>query len=465
MSMVQGGTGFKADSTLTSFEQGLTLRTDKTEYSKYHPELRTIAVLIVSEFALESVISLERLDGYGPVSSKPHLLTYGAQTVSFDLIDDCKDTDGVNRAVMGDYVVRLVANNQVLESNKFAVSIVPIKELKERYCFGMTFYSSEILEAKVQPRVIKAVHIDEVSQTHYQGVHKLLYRAQDKALAWAEGEYVPVDPDNLFAQQLVLLDKRDADYIVVTVDPRVLPATDKTEAIIIERGKMKDEEMINWVRQASGWVQSRLHINLEPMLVDTDEGQFRDHSAEHVTYVRPRDRLQWLFVQLPVAWLLKVHSLSGWFNTSKTVDITKDWIVFDSQSGRIELVPRSGAQVSWQFYQASFIQFLFTYGHIPDFWHYRVTAGLPDLFQEREIIREAVAKRAAIDIMLAAGSAYRAGYSSESTSRDGVSSSQSYTSSAMYGVYSSQYEAFDKWLSANLPRMKQKFLGIRMVTL
>ncbi|MHB1418285.1 MAG: hypothetical protein ACYCX4_01670 [Bacillota bacterium] len=464
---------------------GLVVKTDKREYSKYmvrtkdphgglnEDNLQVVTAKVGITGGAESdqiQVSLVRLDGYGVVSSKTVSIENGQTnaTVTFDLVKDCKDADGINRAKAGDYVVRAVSGNISADSSAFAVSIVSVKEMRQMWCYGMTLYAAEILGPKVQPRLVAGVVIDEVSQGHLKGVYRLVYTLATKALSWNGGTAATVDPA-LGITQYVLLDKREEDYIIVTVDPDRLPGADKTEPIIIEQGQMSDEAIIEWVRRATGWVESRINLNVEPSLVDTDpdpdNNRWADKQVDTVTYYRPPTFLNWLNIKLPHHSLLKVHELSGYFNTSKVTTITPDWIVFSEKVGLIELVPRQGAVVNWQFYQSTFLQFLYTYGHIPDFWHYRITAGLRDLNNEREIIREAIAKKAAIEIMLAAGSAYRAGYSSESISRDGVSESQSYTSSAIYGIYSSQYENFDKWLKENMKRIKQKFLGISMVTL
>ena len=79
---------------------------------------------------------------------------------------------------------------------------------------------------------------------------------------------------------------------------------------------------------------------------------------------------------------------------------------------------------------------------------------------------------AAIELLISAGTAYRSGYSSENISRDGVSESQTYTASATYGIYSAHIDEYKEWLygknsgdKGNLKKIKDKFLGIPMVTI
>jgi hypothetical protein len=67
--------------------------------------------------------------------------------------------------------------------------------------------------------------------------------------------------------------------------------------------------------------------------------------------------------------------------------------------------------------------------------------------------------------LLQAGSALKAGISSESVSRDGVSESTSYTQSAMYGIYSHVTIPYQDWLDSNLPMLKRRLGGVSFVTL
>jgi hypothetical protein len=109
--------------------------------------------------------------------------------------------------------------------------------------------------------------------------------------------------------------------------------------------------------------------------------------------------------------------------------------------------------------------YILNFPSIPSFWHYRATVGLRDLLNERAIVREAIAKKCAFELLNSAGSAYRAGYSSQSASRDGVSQGQSYTSSATYGVYGGHFNSYKEWLATEIPKIRSRFCGIQYVTI
>ena len=72
---------------------------------------------------------------------------------------------------------------------------------------------------------------------------------------------------------------------------------------------------------------------------------------------------------------------------------------------------------------------------------------------------ELIGRHAAIPILAAAGAAFRGGYSSQSISRDGVSESVSYTSSAIYGIYSASIEDYRNWIRENLPALRNRYRG------
>jgi hypothetical protein len=100
--------------------------------------------------------------------------------------------------------------------------------------------------------------------------------------------------------------------------------------------------------------------------------------------------------------------------------------------------------------------------YIADFWRYIAVAGLPETPAD---ILKLVGYKAAVSILTIAGHAYRGGFSSESTSKDGVSRSVSYTASASYGIYSATIENNEKWIKENAPKLRTQYRGLSMVTL
>jgi hypothetical protein len=444
--------------------------TDKTEFSRYHNDLSIItAVVIVSSPAAGATLSvaLFRLDGYGAVATKTITMTTATQyQVTFDLTKDALDTSNIYRAKAGDYVVQVTDSSaNIVKSNMFAVSIVPVREIKETWAFGVTFQFYEVLRPLVQPQQITGTEVTEVSAGHYKGPFPLVYVNSAKTLSWNSGPAVAVN--GLQPQTVLLLDKRQQDFIIVNVYPLLLPTTGQTETLVIDNGRLTDREIIRQVRNASNFVQQEIITKIEPNVVDTDPGaSYYDEVGIPETYYRPRTYSKWMSFKLPYPNLLDLSSVNGYFNQSKTATVPREWLVWDERTGIAELVPSNSAQVVWTFYNGIFVmQYLFNYASIPSFWHYRLTCGLRDLNNERGVVREAIGKKATLELLNSAGSAYRAGFAAQSTSRDGVSESSSYTASATFGVYGGHYGSYVKWLEDNLPKIKKRFIGIQFVSI
>jgi hypothetical protein len=439
--------------------------TDLAEYSRYHLELSKITATILDPTPTSGAaitVALVRLDGYGAVCSKT--FTEASETqyqVTFDLNRDTYDTQNIYRAKQGDYIVRVQDDigNILAESKDFAISIVPVAEIKNTWATGVTFMNYEVILPKVQPRVVTGVEVIEVPLTHYKGPFPLKYRALDKSLSWNNGDYVPVE--GLQPQQILLVDKSGQDYIMTQVNPLLLPTADKTEVLIIDNNKLSDRDMIKQVRLATQWVQQRIIAKVEPEIVSTESLDFSDEIAVPGTYYRPTNFNKWMSFQLPYTNILNIEKITGWFNTSQSAFVPREWYTWHEKTGIIELVPSSASEVTWQFYNGVFVMaYLLNFPSIPSFWHYTMTCGLRDLNNERAVVREAIAKKAVFELLNSAGSAYRAGYASQSVGRDGISQSEGYTSSATFGTYGGHFTSYKEWLDKEIPRMKKRFNGI-----
>ncbi len=423
--------------------------------------------------------SLFRLDGYGIVCSKTVTLTTATQyTVTFDLTIDpflaavAGPTAGsptIYMAKAGDYTIQVAdAGGNVASSPLFAVSIVPVKEITDEWAKGVTFYDFEVLEPRLQPQLITGVEVTEVSANHLKGPFPLTYTfGSPSTLAWNTGAPVTIS-GQAPATLLLLADTTpESDFIMVSVTPSLLPTASQTESLYIDNGRIKPRAIIDQVRRATSWVQQSIIAKVEPEIIDTDPtlNGYCDEVAIPGTYYRPRNMNKWMSFQIPYPRLLDL-SVSGYFNQSKSAVVPALWLAWDEMTAICELVPSTGAAVQWTLYNSLFImQYLYSVNSLPSFWHYRATVGLRDLYNERAVIREAIAKKAATELLVSAGSAYRAGFVSQSASRDGVSQSQGYTSSAMYGTYGGHYINYKKWLETEVPKMKKRFAGMQYISI
>lgn len=448
--------------------------TDQTEYSRYHDEISTInATIIVSNPVTGTPItaSLNRLDGYGTVCSKTVTEAAGQTNyaVSFDLNKDTYDTSNIYRAKAGDYTIQASENGAAsVSSSMFAISIVPVVELKTEWIKGVTLMDFEILKPRLQPQQITGAFVSEVSANHFKGPFTLAYTpvngSASATLAWAGGQAVNISGSAPY--QLMLLDSRNEDFIMVDVSPLELPANAVNETLYIDNGRMSDRAIIRQVRRAQKTIETELQTYLEPCIVDTDpNGAYYDEIGIPETYYRPTTFNKWMSFKLPFPNLLDAQ-ITAYFNQSKTADVPRGWTNWNERTGIVELVPSTSVQVIWNFYNGIFmLQYLFNYDSIPGFWHYRVTTGLRDLNDWREIVREAIAKKSSLEILNSAGSSYRAGFASQATSRDGVSQSESYTSTSTMGTYSGHFVSYKEWLKDNLPKIKKRVIGLQFVTI
>ena len=423
--------------------------------------------------------SLFRLDGYGTVCSKLVTLTAATSyTVAFDLNKDpfipavAGPTAGsptIYMAKQGDYVVQVTdADGTVVQSPMFAISIVPAQEITDEWAKGVTFYDYEILEPRLQPQVITGVTVTEISANHYKGPFPLAFTAGNpSSLAWNNGPSTQFGGESPIDLLLLSDTSSESDFIMVHVEPSMLPSTNATETLYIDNGRIKPRAIIDQVRRATSWVQQSIIAKIEPEIVDTDPALngYCDEVAIPETYYRPRNMNKWMSWKVPYPRILDL-SVSGYFNQSKSAIVPAQWLVWDEMTGICELVPSTGAAVQWTLYNSLFImQYLYSVSSLPSFWHYRATVGLRDLFNERAIVREAIAKKAVMELLNSAGSAYRAGFASQSTNRDGIGESAGYTSSAMYGTYGGHFINYINWLKEEIPKMKKRFAGFQYVTI
>ncbi len=103
------------------------------------------------------------------------------------------------------------------------------------------------------------------------------------------------------------------------------------------------------------------------------------------------------------------------------------------------------------------LQFFINYDSLPSFWHFGLASGLNELHGEYQIIREAIAKQAAANILSAAGFSLSGGAQSRSVSRDGVSDNRTYAGKQAGQELRAQYE---EWLMKNTRKIGQRYGGI-----
>lgn len=424
-------------------------------------------------------------DGGWLIAEKSHTLSgeYPKGYVfEFDLESDCtmepKAGEIFNNARFGQYYIEVEnPSGPDAISQKFWVMPVTADELRKTRLFGMTLSAAEILAPVEQPKSITGVTINIVSDFMSKGVHSLAWDASEETLTLTSSHDLgPYSPTGGTAVKItpeqriyVITDSTvvsGEEYLICDVDYFELPGADKTEDIFIDNMRLGDEYLRFFIREAYGAVRRDLQVPLEPTWITTDrtiESEWHEY-RQPVEFERAEHGVKFISIETALNRMLYMHELTGKLNDGTVVTIPDEWRVEYHRDGLVNLVPQSGAMLQWLSYGVGY-WWLNRYGHIPAFWHFYALCGLPHMREEFDPVRAAINRFCALEVMIKAGSAYRAGFSSESVGRDGISASQSYTSSATFGIYSADQEELKKWRDTEWKRFKNSIRGPRITLL
>jgi len=446
-----------------------------TNFSKYDPECSTIQVWGAVDSGHQHqncTVSLLRNDVYGLVVS--HVLpNIGATwTTSFDLnSSEVNDSDGINRVVEGDYTVTATLADTTTVSLPCTISIVSVRELRHKWLYGLTTLSSEVILPRQQPQLI-AAEIVFVSPAYVKDAYDLQYvLGSTPTLSFGNGPAKPIVP-NSGIQTVILLDEHEEDYVQVKINTFLLPNENVSETLVLDQAEIPDKDFIQQERLATAYIESRLGWWVEPHLVISERLKIKYPKYEYIrdgaSFYDDFNQSTGVFpnISLPLQQLLVVKDLEGYYNLNPVLKVPAVWIQTGAfQQGNIELVPTSGqaSALVWQSFPFAFSTMQTRV--VPSFWQYSVVAGLPDLHREREIIRELIAKKCGIDLALMIADAYKAGVTAESTSRDNISISRSYSTSAMYSVLAHITLPWTDFLKEELPKARARFGGLPIVTM
>ncbi len=465
----------------------MSVYTDATEYSRFESSRDTITVFVSITGANAGdilTLNLVRMDGYGSVLAQSITLSAG-QTLcqtTFDLADAI-DSDGYNVARHGLYTVQASGTGLALTylSPEFQVSIITVDEMKNIWLGGVNLYSNSMVGVMRQPSAVTGVQVTRVPTSHMKGNFTLVYDSgPPQTLSWNGGAPITVPAG---VSSLILTEENGSDYIEVRVSSFLLPAAATQETLTVDDKPFRDDSIQGLVDYAQNFVEQKVWFYAEPTYDATDPNTLAEGPESAVftgwadvppdvpqTYYRPKDFMRWMTMRLPKNRILKVHNLTGYFNSTLTLDITLDWIVWNKLNGELELVPSNGAVVTWQFYESAMLQFLYIYNSIPSFWHFWITCGLEDLRGEFSVVREAIAKKAAVDIIHQAGLSYSGGLSGMRISRDQVQEDVRYEQGFPGKHLADNYS---QWLfgdpktgrNSNLISIRKRFVGVDLVVI
>lgn len=448
----------------------LKLLTDRSEYSRFEPSRSKVRVRILPTPAVDLVneavtVSLRR---GGLLIQQQDITLNGSypkgQIVEFDLTA-IKDEDGLPLCIRGNYNIE-AKQGTVSAGSSFRVSIITVEEMKKGYCFGAPLYSSDTPAPKKQPGAVTGVTIRSVSEKTKFGIYNLVYGKTAATLKWGEGVAVTLSTDS---REEILVDSK-GNYIEVDIDHYELPGNDAAEAIVIDREIMKDEVIQNEIDKAVSEAENDiLKVFMEPVRVATEpyfsapeEGKWYDRKVEPLAYYQGdfnMNGLAW-HLSLPLHQLIKVEKLAGYMGNTQALDIGSGALTVNRKAGTVDVLPYN-SEYTFLYVVFSPFNFWGMREFIAGFWRYAGKAGIDP---EGDILK-LIGYTAAVTVLTMAGQGYRGGFSSESTSKDGVSRSVSYTASASYGIYSATIDEYKDWLKHNSKVIAKKYRGISMVTL
>jgi len=399
--------------------------------------------------------------------------------VNLDTRDAVGSTDAINLIRRGKYFVRAYQTADakatatlLSESDDFNISIITVNRMRRDWLFGLDLQASDMRTFKYNPRSITGVKLLEVSRNHKLAMFPLKYTVDandNKFLSWDNGRLVPISTNH--KEYMLPASGPSSEYITVKIDHKRLPTTSLAEELFIEEDRLDDTSIRRYINDSIDHVENTLvQVFLEPTQIVTDiDASKLTYTGDDGTIVinedydfikspvsfYPRVPGEWISIQFPFPSLLKVDQLYGAVANTRVVHINYEWIEISEPSGFTQLVPFN-TELAFDYVGLIWVESLRSATPIPNFWHYNLVAGLRECPGD---IIELIGRHAAIPILAAAGAAFRGGYSSQSISRDGISESVSYTSSAIYGIYSASIEDYRNWIRENLPAIKSRYRG------
>jgi hypothetical protein len=307
-----------------------------------------------------------------------------------------------------------------------------------------------------------------------------------RELSWNGGTLTPITGAGTFlvrrgetGPKAGIISNATGDYITVRIaSATLLPTLNTTEQILIERSKLDDSSIANYINQAIAWLENQvIHTYVEPTNVVTDRDPTTVQYAAGVQAPTPiftdsdYDKLVepltyfvnksggWLNIQTPHPQVLRIDNLYGAIANTRVIDIDLEWIEVTQQGGLLQLVPFN-QEIAFDFIGLMWVNAINGTVEIPNFWRYNAIVGLRDATPD---LISAIGRKAAIDALTAASLALRPGVGSLSLSRDGVSESISYGTTMQYGLFTGAINVHKEWLKDNLKLIKGAYKGVGLI--
>src|SRR6266566_78443 len=158
----------------------INIGTDSWDYSRYDPAYSTVHVYGAVDLAHQNqtcTVTLARNDVYGTLATHVIPNVGAIFSIDFDLnSSEMQDSDGVNRAVQGDYTVTATLADSTTTNLQITVSIISVRQIRDQWMYGITALSSEVVMPRQQPRLMP-VKVTFTSPAFVKDAYDMVYRS------------------------------------------------------------------------------------------------------------------------------------------------------------------------------------------------------------------------------------------------------------------------------------------------
>jgi hypothetical protein len=467
---------------MSAVPTSISVSIDLEEYSKFESERNTIYVSWTASAGssmLNEVLTLQltksRRNRDAVVFTTDIMIVSTDPTVSGVVaikLLDVVDSTMINKIRRGLYFIKIFSKTIPLiyaDSVDFLISIITAQGLRGSELWGLPMTANKVPMVLFQPKNVTGVEVVSLSADHPAHFFTLTH-VYDSAplihqLSWGAGPLVSITAPGTY---LLKFDCNGTDYIIVHVRSiSALPTSNSTDELLVEKSKISDTMLRRWIEEACDWWENdKVSVFLEPTRVVTTVELANnptvdwDFIAKGITFF-PTIPCKWIDILFPYPSLLKIDDLFGNVANTRVVDIDLHWVEISEKNGFVQLVPFNTTS-AFRFIGLIWVGQLTGSMDIPNFWNFNLVAGMRNI---DPVVYQILCKRAACDALTVAGQAFRLGLSSQSLSRDGVSESVSYTSSAVYGVFGATIEDYRKFIDKEIKYLRGRYRGLNMVVL
>jgi len=372
---------------------------------------------------------------------------YDLNLVTFEL-ENCDIDLPLN---IGKHTLEVRINDQV-ETAEFDVVPVTVQSVKNQYMLGVDMVGNSELVLQQDLRKITGVEVLHISKETAVGSKEFTWNAKDQTLQWDFGAPVVISDDHMeyeIFDHMMEPSLAGGDYIKVNIeDIDNLPSINKTEVVLVDVKKYKNEEYQYWINTGLR-VLTELMImtDIEPTLYSSDKSLGYKYLDPVTNQPKSQSESSNITFEFATNMLQCVQRLWVHQRGISDVDLNVNKHVELSTDGAVTVIGHpygrgSGNTAIWS--AGIWDRTLYAknghrdYNKVKNFWNATVVAGIPDSASELRLLSlDIISKLAAVDLYVQSGLGRGSGIASRSFSVGGISSSFNSVESAENALMSS----------------------------